>query len=72
MKTIAKMVPGEQRIIRQLKPSPITIKLMEMGVLPGKTVLFNYKAPLGDPIAVQLAGYQLALRLEEAELVEVV
>ncbi len=45
---------------------------MEMGVLPGKTVLFNYKAPLGDPIAVQLAGYQLALRLEEAELVEVV
>lgn len=66
------MVPGEQRVIRQLKPSPITIKLMEMGVLPGKTVLFNFKAPLGDPIAVQIAGYQLALRIEEAELVEVI
>ncbi|MEM9673667.1 MAG: FeoA family protein [Bacteroidota bacterium] len=72
MKTIAKMVPGEQRVIQELKPSPVTIKLMEMGVLPGKTVHFNFKAPLGDPIAVQVAGYQLALRVEEAELVKVV
>ena len=72
MKTVGQMALGEQRVIRQLKPSPITVKLMEMGVLPGKTVLFNFKAPLGDPIAVQIAGYQLALRIEEAELVEVV
>ena len=72
MKTLATMVPGERRIIRQLKPSPITVKLMEMGLLPGKAVRFNFKAPFGDPIAVQVAGYQLSLRLDEADLVEVV
>ncbi|MEM8966830.1 MAG: FeoA domain-containing protein [Bacteroidota bacterium] len=72
MKTLAMMVPGEQRIIQQLKPSPITVKLMEMGLLPGKSVRFNFKAPFGDPISVQVAGYQLSLRLDEAKLVEVV
>ncbi|MEO0333202.1 MAG: FeoA domain-containing protein, partial [Bacteroidota bacterium] len=72
MKTLAMMVPGEQRIIQQLKPSPITIKLMEMGLLPGKSVRFNFEAPFGDPISVQVAGYQLSLRLDEAKLVEVV
>ncbi|MEM6843437.1 MAG: FeoA family protein [Bacteroidota bacterium] len=72
MKTVANMVPGERRIIQGLKPSPVTIKLMEMGLLPGKSVRFNFKAPFGDPIAIQVSGYQLSLRLEEAELVEVV
>ena len=45
---------------------------MEMGLLPGKSVRFNFKAPFGDPISVQVAGYQLSLRLDEAKLVEVV
>ncbi|WKN42499.1 FeoA family protein [Tunicatimonas pelagia] len=71
MKTLAKMRPGERRVIQQLKPSSVSIKLLEMGLLPGKTVRFNFSAPFGDPISVQVAGYQLSLRLDEADLIEV-
>jgi len=71
MKTLAKMRPGERGIIQQLKPSSISVKLLEMGLLPGKSVRYNFSAPFGDPISVQIAGYQLSLRLDEAELVEV-
>lgn len=72
MKTLDQMVPGEQRVIQELKSSDLTIKLLEMGLLPGRSVRFNFSAPLGDPIAVQVAGYQLSLRLDEAQLVKVV
>lgn len=65
------MRPGERRVIQQLKPSAISVKLLEMGLLPGKTVQYNFSAPFGDPISVQVAGYQLSLRLNEADLVEV-
>jgi ferrous iron transport protein A len=42
-----------------------------MGLLPGKEVKFNYRAPLGDPISVQISGYNLSLRLDEASQVEI-
>ncbi|MEQ9440201.1 MAG: FeoA family protein [Cyclobacteriaceae bacterium] len=71
MKTLDQLLPGEQGIIHSLKSSDLTIKLLEMGLLPGKAIRFNFTAPLGDPIAVQISGYQLSLRVEEAQLVEV-
>lgn len=59
-------------MIVNLKHSPLTIKLLEMGLLPGKMVQYNFKAPLGDPISVQISGYSLSLRIDEAQLIEVV
>ena len=38
-----------------------------MGFIPGELVTVEKKAPMGDPIAVSVAGYQLSLRLNEAE-----
>ena len=40
---------------------------MEMGLVPGETILLEQVAPLGDPISVNIAGYHLSLRLNEAE-----
>ncbi len=37
-----------------------------MGVLPGVRIQMKRTAPLGDPIAFQLKGYQLSLRREDA------
>lgn len=71
MTTLNQLNPGEIRTIINLKSSAITIKLLEMGLLPGKTVQYNFKAPLGDPISVQISGYTLSLRLDEACLIEV-
>lgn len=54
-------VAGEQRIKR---------RLFDMGVTPGAEVFLRKKAPLGDPIEVNIRGYELTLRKTEAECVE--
>jgi ferrous iron transport protein A len=71
MTTLDQLQTGEKRTIIHLKSSHLTIKLLEMGLLPGRSVQFNFRAPLGDPISVQVAGYSLSLRLSEAQLIEV-
>jgi ferrous iron transport protein A len=42
---------------------------MEMGCLPGETIRVDKKAPLGDPISITVAGYNLSLRLDEADTI---
>ena len=46
-------------------------KLTDMGLVPGKQVKVLFKAPFGDPIAIDVEGYILSLRLEEASLIQV-
>ncbi|HCF63468.1 MAG TPA: ferrous iron transport protein A [Chitinophagaceae bacterium] len=45
------------------------LKLMEMGCVPGEIVTVNQIAPLKDPISITVSGYQLSLRLNEADQV---
>ena len=42
---------------------------MEMGCIPGEIISIQQIAPLGDPISVSIAGYNLSLRLNEAHQV---
>jgi ferrous iron transport protein A len=49
----------------------LSVKLMEMGCLPGAAVEYNFAAPLGDPICVSVQGYELALRREEAATISI-
>lgn len=44
----------------------LLLKLMEMGCIPGEKVRVEQVAPLGDPISIAVAGYNLSLRLNEA------
>ncbi|MDO5331003.1 MAG: ferrous iron transport protein A [Bacillota bacterium] len=46
-------------------------RLFDMGVTPGAEIYLRKKAPLGDPLEVTLRGYELTLRLAEAQFVEV-
>ena len=46
-------------------------RLMEMGFVPGVRVRVIKSAPFGDPIEIRLRGYSLALRINEAEAIEV-
>lgn len=68
---LASLVPGDTAIISYLEECPIMLKLMEMGCLPGELIKVNFTAPLGDPIAIQVSGYSLSLRKEEARMVHV-
>lgn len=51
---------------------PLIQRLMALGVLEGSTVSVTRKALGGDPIEIEVMGYSLSLRLEEASRVEVV
>jgi len=44
---------------------------MEMGFIPGEKVTIEQVAPLGDPIAILISGYQVSLRLNEASKIMV-
>jgi ferrous iron transport protein A len=69
---VAEMKPGEIAIITGFTDDYISVKLMEMGCLPGIPVRFNFTAPLGDPICISVSGYELSLRLEEAATITIV
>jgi Fe2+ transport system protein FeoA len=43
------------------------LRLREMGVLPGASLALVRTAPLGDPLEIQVRGYNLTLRRSEAE-----
>jgi Fe2+ transport system protein FeoA len=46
-------------------------KLIEMGLYKGKQVKVLFKAPFGDPIAIDIEGYVLSLRKDEADQVQI-
>ena len=71
MPTLATVKKGQRFNVKQITTSAITAKLVEMGLYVGQEVEVLFKAPLGDPIAVNVGGYVLSLRLNEAELIEV-
>jgi ferrous iron transport protein A len=53
-------------IIRSFGETELYVKLLEMGCIPDEEISIELSAPLGDPIAVNVAGYQLSLRKDEA------
>ena len=48
---------------------PIRRRLFDMGVTPGAKIVLKKCAPLGDPLEVNLRGYELTLRKAEASFV---
>ena len=58
---------GQQARITDFSKNEISIKLMEMGLVPGEIIYIEKFAPLGDPISIAVAGYKLSLRINEAE-----
>lgn len=64
---LSDLKPGQEGIIREFNSNEIFLKLMEMGCVPGEKIQMEQIAPLGDPISVNISGYHLSLRLNEAE-----
>jgi ferrous iron transport protein A len=70
-KNVAQMKPGEVGIVSGFTDDHLSVKLMEMGCLPGTPVRFNFTAPFGDPVCISVSGYELSLRLEEAATISI-
>ncbi|GIL21957.1 MAG: iron transporter FeoA [Bacteroidota bacterium] len=70
-KDIASMLPGETAVISGFRDDTLSVKLLEMGLLPGTVVRFNFSAPLGDPICITVSGFDLSLRVSEASSITI-
>lgn len=46
-------------------------RIMDMGITKGTEIFVRKVAPLGDPIEVMVRGYELTLRKDDAEMVEI-
>lgn len=70
--TLRDLKPGEEgKVISIGEKGPLRRRIMEMGVTPGTTIKVIKVAPLGDPIEVNIRGYELSLRKEEAGQIEI-
>ena len=67
--TLEQLRVGEIGIVKEFTDLEMSVKLMEMGCLPGEPVKVARIAPLGDPIAINVSGYQLSLRRFEASTI---
>lgn len=66
--TLKDLAPGQSGIVESIgQKGPMRRRLMDMGVTPGVKLEVVKVAPLGDPIEINIRGYELTLRKDEAE-----
>ena len=69
---LSEMKMGQRGVIRKvLGHGGFRKRIMEMGFLKGKTVEALLNAPLQDPVKYRIMGYEVSLRREEAQLIEI-
>ena len=67
MANLADLKIGEKGEIVGFTDELLSLKLLEMGCLPGTEVILTHLAPFGDPIAIRVSGsYTLSMRREES------
>ncbi len=72
MKTLKDVPIGETaRVVKVHGQGRIRRRVMDMGITKNVEIFVRKVAPLGDPIEVNLRGYELSLRKIDAEIIEV-
>ena len=68
MKTLKDVAVGDSAIVKKLSgEGALKRRIMDMGVTKGVEIFVRKVAPFGDPIEVNVRGYELSLRKAEAE-----
>ncbi len=69
---VANLKIGEKGIIKKVNGAgALRHRLLEMGIIPGTSVTLSKIAPLGDPLQIQIRGYELSIRKDDAILIEI-
>ena len=72
MKTLKDTPVGQGATVKRLHgDGPVKRRIMDMGITKGAELLVRKVAPLGDPIELNIRGYELTLRKADAEMIEV-
>ncbi len=70
--TLKDLKPGQQGTVVSIgEKGSMRRRIMDMGVTPGVTIKLIKVAPLGDPMEINIRGYELSLRKDEAAQISV-
>ena len=72
MKTLRQVKVGETVTVVKLHgEGAVKRRIMDMGITKGVQVYVRKVVPLGDPVEVDVRGYELSIRKNDAEMIEV-
>lgn len=72
MTTIREAIVGRSYVVKKIHGSgPLKRRIMDMGITKNAQLYIRKVAPLGDPVQVSVRGYELSLRKDDAECIEV-
>ena len=70
--TLNELPVGKAAVITKVGGAgALRCRLLDMGLIPHTRVTLQKVAPMGDPIEIRVRGYELTLRVEEAQKIEV-
>jgi len=71
MKKLSALHSSIPHLIKQVEESELKLRLYDLGIYPNQTLQMVKKAPLGDPMVVEVDGQLVMLRLSEADLITI-
>lgn len=72
MKTLRQANIGDTvKVVKLHGEGAVKRRIMDMGITKGVEIFFRKVVPLGDPVEVNVRGYELSLRKADAEMIEV-
>lgn len=72
MRTLADVRPGETvSVVKLHGQGAVKRRIMDMGITRGAEILVRKVAPLGDPVEVNVRGYELSLRRADIDIIEI-
>ena len=73
MKTLKDVKVGGDCVVARLHgEGPVKRRIMDMGITKGVAIHVRKVAPLGDPMELNVRGYELSIRKGDAEMIEIV
>ena len=71
MKTLRDVAVGQPATVAKIHgEGALKRRIMDMGITKGTEIYVRKVAPLGDPVEVTVRGYELSLRKEDADILE--
>ena len=72
MKTLRDVKVGDTvKVVKLHGEGAVKRRIMDMGITKGVEIYVRKLAPLGDPVEVNVRGYELSIRKADAEMIEV-
>lgn len=72
LKTVDRLRPGEKGVVTGLgSTGTVRRHIIDMGITPGAVIVMRKTAPMGDPIEINVRGYELSIRKSEAQNIRV-